>query len=51
MIVTDNLTGEVFEVIESEIEDIITNVMPQPPTIDERIEALEIALLEVILNG
>lgn len=25
--------------------------MPQPPTVEERVEALELGLLEVILNG
>jgi hypothetical protein len=49
MLITDNLTGIVTEVPDEPIQE------TEPPVIvpseSERIEALELALLEVILNG
>ena len=49
-LMTDNLTGVTKEVNISDIEMYIVEVPPDP-TIEERISALESALLYVILGG
>lgn len=49
VLITDNLTGLTEEVEMEEIELPVAEEMP--PTAEERIEALESAVLEMILGG
>jgi len=51
MMYIDNLTGLTHEVEDIEIPNEEPQMLNPPPTAEERIEALEMALLEVILNG
>ena len=45
------VNGIYVEMTQEEIEAASVEIAPQPITVEERIEALESALLEVVLNG
>ena len=45
------VNGIYVEMTKEEIEAANVETTPQPITVEERIEALESALLEVVLNG
>lgn len=50
MLVTNNLTGETKKIIINEVLEILPSQLTEP-TLEERIQALEVMELERILGG